>query len=169
MISMEVYAHCRTSSPLHQHRSEGRLADNMWSHATLCGPTATGDTPVHPIGSAYAHPGFGFDRHGRHLDLGMDAKRLAFCLEDFARAKVKMESIFDQSCPFLCLHWGQYDQITLDAAAGAGYANALTLDRIRVNRRAKRSMPMCMGRLAVADHKSRFWLASRTLRLALGR
>lgn len=167
-LGMEVYAHsaahqaCFVSTNI-----EGCLADNMhWSHAPLCGPTAALDTPVHPVGSAYAHPGFGLDWRGQSLDLGTDAKRLGFCLEDFSRAKAALESILGQPCPFLCLPWGQYDQVTLDAAARAGYAGALTLDRTRVGRCAN---PIRMGRLAVADHKSRFWLASRTLRLALGR
>lgn len=167
-LGMEVYAHSAAHQACFINTDiEGRLADNMhWSHVALCGLSATPDTPVHPVGSAYAHAGFGLDWDGQRLDLAPDAKRLAFCLEDFVRAKTALESILEQPCPFLCLPWGQYDQVTLDAADRAGYMGVLTLDRVRVN---KRTNPMRMGRLAVADHKSRSWLASRTLRLALGR
>lgn len=166
-LGMEVYAHSAAHQACFTHADViGTLGGNMhWSHPFLCDPSAPADTPVHPVGSAYAHAGFGLDWHGRPLELDTEDKRLAFCLEDFSRARTCLESILEQPCPFLCLPWGQYDQITLDAAKRAGYASALSLDRTRTG---KGTDPMRMGRLAVSDHKSMLWLATRTLRLALG-
>ncbi len=165
-LGMEVYSH----SAAHQacfinSEHAGFLADNShWSHRFLCGPDSPPETPVHPVGSAYAHAGFGLDRHGRPLELNPEPARLAFCLEDFSASRIFLESVLNRPCPFLCLPWGQYDGVTLKAAAQAGYSGVLNLDRTPVG---PGTDPMRTGRLAVRDRKSRPWLALKTLALSL--
>lgn len=161
-IGMEVYSHsaahqaCFTSS-----KKTGFLSDKKhWSHPALCGKDGRADTPVYPVGSAYAHGGFGLDWHGRPLELQPEHERLSFCLDDFSNSKSRLESILNRPCPFLCLPWGQYDDVTLDAARQAGYAGVLNLGRGAVHRGTD---SLRIGRLAVKDGKSRAWLFSRTL------
>ncbi len=165
-LGMEVYPH----SAAHQAcftttiRS-GVLADNThWSHRALLDPNAPAHTPVHPVGSAYAHAGFGLDWRGQPLELSPAEQRAAFCLDDFATARTCLEGIIGQACPFLCLPWGQYDDVTLDAAKLAGYSSVLTLDRTPAG---PGTDPRRIGRLAVKDGKSLAWLALKTLCLAL--
>lgn len=167
-LGMEVHVH----SAAHQAcflgtKPVGVLGENRhWSHAALCGPKAPGHTPVYPVGSAYAHPGFGRGWDGRPLELAPTDRRLDFCRRDFVRAKKRLETILGQASPFLCLPWGHYDAVTLDAARLAGYAAVLTLDRASA---FQGQGPVRIGRLAVKDKKSRPWLAFKTLCLALPR
>lgn len=165
-LDMEVYAHsaahqaCFTTTT-----PSGFLAENAhWSHAALLGPDAPASTPVHPVGSAYAHAGFGLDWRGQPLELNTAEQRAAFCVDDFATAKTRLEEILGLPCPFLCLPWGQYDDVTLDAAKRAGYSSVLTLDRAAVG---PGTDPTRIGRLAVGDKKSSTWLALKTLCLGL--
>ena len=163
---MEVYSH----SAAHQacfinHDHAGFLGEGRhWSHAALCGAGQPPETPVHPVGSAYAHAGFGLDWSGRPLDLGTPAERLAFCLDDFSSSKARLETVLEQPCPFLCLPWGEYDDVTLEAARQAGYEGVLNLQAGRVG---PGTDPMRIGRLAVKDRKSLARLGLKTGLLAL--
>ena len=158
-FGMEVFPH----SAAHQAcftdtKVVGTLADNRhWSHAALCGREAPPDTAVHPVGSAYAHAGFGLDWGGRPLALRDAAERLNFCLGDFSSSKARLEAVLGRPCPFLCLPWGQYDDVTLQAARMAGYTAVLTLDRVGA------ADPFRIGRRAVKDRKTLTWLATRLL------
>jgi peptidoglycan/xylan/chitin deacetylase (PgdA/CDA1 family) len=116
------------------------------------------------VGSAYAHAGFGLDWSGRPLDLGTPAERLAFCLDDFSSSKARLETVLEQPCPFLCLPWGEYDDVTLEAARQAGYEGVLNLQAGRVG---PGTDPMRIGRLAVKDRKSLARLGLKTALLAL--
>ncbi len=163
---MEIYSH----SAAHQacfvnHDHAGLLCESKhWSHAALCGPELPPETPVHPVGSAYAHAGFGLDWTGRPLNLGTPEERLAFCLDDFSRSKARLETVLERPCPFLCLPWGEYDDVTLEAARQAGYVGVLNLQAGQVG---PGTDPMRIGRLAVKDRKSLAWLGVKTGLLAL--
>ena len=163
---MEVYAHsaahqaCFVSNSQAGFLGEGR----HWSHEALCGPGSPAGTPVHPVGSAYAHPGFGLDWRGQPLSLGTREERLAFCLEDFAGCKARLEDILGQPCPFLCLPWGEYDEVTLEAARAAGFEGVLNLQAGFVG---PGSDPMRIGRLAVKDRKGPAWLGFKSRMLAI--
>lgn len=162
-LGMEIYAH----SAAHQgcflsRRSIGILGDRKhWSHPALSGDSAHERTPVFPVGSAYAHDGFGFDWAGRALNLPAD--RAAFCLRDFSRSRDRLEQILGHACPYLCLPWGQYDDITLDAAARAGFDAVLSLEG---GQSAPDGPIDRIGRLAVKDAKSLPWLRGKSLLLA---
>jgi peptidoglycan/xylan/chitin deacetylase (PgdA/CDA1 family) len=164
-LGMEVYSH----SAAHQAcftRAErvGVLGENRhWSHAALCGQDSDADTTVHPVGSAYAHAGFGLDWNGRPLALATDEERLAFCLNDFSAGKARMEKLLGQPCPFLCLPWGEYDHVTLAAAKKTGYQGVLNLEAGHVGPGID---PMRIGRLPVKDRKTLPWLGLKTLLLA---
>lgn len=161
-FGMEIFPH----SAAHQAcftdaQAVGVLADNRhWSHRALCGRDAAPDTPVHPVGSAYAHAGFGLDWSGQPLGLETPGERLNFCLDDFSSSKTRLESVLDRPCPFLCLPWGQYDDVTLQAAREAGYEAVLTLDRVGAG---VGTDPFRIGRRAVTDRKTLAWLAARLL------
>lgn len=161
-LGMEVYSHsaahqaCFTSS-----KPVGTLGDaRHWSHQFLCEPNAAAHTPVYAVGSAYAYAGFGLDWTGHPLTLNSTDQRIAFCAQDFSNSKAKLEQILDQACPFLCLPWGHYDDITLKAASQTNYKMVLTLERTSVQRQ---SAPLQIGRLAVKDNKSKKWLAMKAL------
>lgn len=160
-LGMEVYSHSAAHQACFTTRNVcGVLGDNRhWSHEALSGQSDP-TTPVHAVGSAYAHPGFGLDWHGHPLNLMPEHNRLQFCLNDFSRSKHMLETLLEQQCPYLCLPWGHYDKVTLDAARQAGYAGALTLDRTPVGLGTD---PMRVGRLAVKDGKSHWWLAIKTM------
>jgi peptidoglycan/xylan/chitin deacetylase (PgdA/CDA1 family) len=164
-LGMEVYSHsaahqaCFTST-----ERIGFLGDNRhWSHATLCGRDSATDTPVHPVGSAYAHTGFGMDWNGQPLTLQTREERSAFCLEDFSSSKLRLESLLGQPCPFLCLPWGEHDEITLAAAKQAGFQGVLNLKAGHVGPGVD---PMRIGRLAVKDRKTLARLGFKTAILA---
>jgi len=164
-LGMEVYSHSATHQACFTRAEQaGTLGENRhWSHAALCGKDANASTAVHPVGSSYAHAGFGLDWNGRPLALKTDQERLAFCLQDFSTAKAQLENLLDRSCPFLCLPWGGYDNITLAAAKEADYQGVLNLEAGYVGPGAD---PMRIGRLAVKDRKSMPWLGLKTLLLA---
>lgn len=159
-LGMEVYSH----SAAHQacfisDKPNGTLGDaKHWSHKTLSGPDAGPDSPVYPMGSAYAHAGFGLDWNGSPLRIAEKEERLLLCLEDFSRAKKELETILDRPCPFLCLPWGQFDNTTLAASAQAGYQAALTLERTFVG---PGSPARRIGRIAVKDAKTLAWLRNK--------
>ncbi|MHC1733529.1 MAG: polysaccharide deacetylase family protein [Bacteroidales bacterium] len=164
-LGMEVYSHssahqaCFTSS-----ERIGFLGDNRhWSHAALCGPNSAAGTPVHPVGSAYAHAGFGLDWNGQPLTLQTQGERSAFCLEDFSSSRLRLESVLGQPCPFLCLPWGECDEVTLAAAKQAGFQGVLNLKAGHVGPGID---PMRIGRLAVKDRKTLAWLGFKTAILA---
>ncbi|GAB1410321.1 polysaccharide deacetylase family protein [Desulfovibrionales bacterium] len=165
-LNMEVYAH----SAAHQAcfistRQTGLLFDNThWSHRLLCGPQSPDATPVHPVGSAYAQAGFGLDWTGQPLTVQRPEDRLALCMDDFSSSKQRLEDILGQPCPFLCLPWGEYDSITIEAAQTVGFEGVLTLEAGYVG---PGTNPMAIGRLAVTDRKTRAWLARKTVLLAL--
>lgn len=161
-FGMEVYPHSATHQACFtETKVTGLLIDNKhWSHGALCGKDAAPDMIVHPVGSAYAHAGFGLDWRGQPLRLKTHEERLNFCLNDFSRSKKCLESILNQPCPFLCLPWGQYDAVTLQAAKQAGYMSVLTLDHFHAGVGTK---PFLIGRRAVKDRKSLLWLATRLL------
>lgn len=167
-LHMEVYAH----SAAHQAcfldaRATGFLADAMhWSHPLLCPPGSTPDTPVHAVGSAYAHAGFGLDWQGQPLDLHTTAHRARFCLDDFSSAKSCLERVLERPCPVLCLPWGQHDTVTLQAAANAGYQAVLTLGR--GTGLDPRTQLLTIGRMAVKDNKSTPWFLRKLLPHLLG-
>jgi len=164
-LGMEVYAHSAAHQACFTRTEQaGTLGENRhWSHAALCGQDARADSAIHPVGSAYAHPGFGLDWNARPLALQTDQERLAFCLKDFSAAKARMEDLLEQSCPFLCLPWGEYDDITLAAAKKAGYQGVLNLEAGHVGPGID---PLRIGRLAVKDRKTLPWLGLKTLLLA---
>jgi peptidoglycan/xylan/chitin deacetylase (PgdA/CDA1 family) len=164
-LGMEVYPHSAAHQACFARAEQtGTLGENRhWSHAALCGQDARAAAAVHPVGSAYAHPGFGQDWNARPLALQTDQERLAFCLKDFSAAKARMEDLLGQSCPFLCLPWGEYDDITLAAAKKAGYQGVLNLEAGYVGPGID---PMRIGRLAVKDRKTLSWLGLKTLLLA---
>jgi len=164
-LGMEVYSHSASHQACFTRAEQtGILGDNRhWSHAALCGKDADTGTAVHPVGSSYAHAGFGLDWSGQPLALKTDQERLAFCLKDFSTAKTQLETLLDHPCPFLCLPWGEYDDITLAAAKEAGYQGVLNLEAGYVGPGAD---PMRIGRLAVKDRKSMPWLGLKTLLLA---
>ncbi|GAB6111168.1 polysaccharide deacetylase family protein [Desulfomicrobium salsuginis] len=161
---MEVYSHSAAHQACFINRvRQGVLGDNLhWSHEALCGP-APADTQVHRVGSAYAHAGFGLDWAGRPLTLTTPEERLAFCLDDFSRSKAHLESVLEKPCPFLCLPWGEYDDITLEAARQAGYEGVLNL---RAGYVGPGTDPLRIGRLAVKDRKSRSWLGAKATLLS---
>lgn len=161
---MEVYSHSAAHQACFINRvRQGALSENRhWSHEALCGP-APADTPVHPVGSAYAHAGFGLDWTGRPLTLATPEERMAFCLDDFSSSKGHLEGILEKPCPFLCLPWGEYDDITLEAARQAGFAGVLNLQAGYVG---PGTAPLRIGRLAVKDRKSRSWLGVKTALLS---
>ena len=167
-FGMEVFPH----SAAHQAcftdaRRVGVLADcRHWSHEALCGKGAAPETHVHPVGSAYAHAGFGLDWNGQPLGLGTPEERMGFCVDDFSGSKMRLESILERPCPFLCLPWGQYDDVTLQAARTAGFTAVLTLDRDGVGIGTD---PFRIGRRAVKDRKTLAWLTSRLLMDAHGK
>jgi peptidoglycan/xylan/chitin deacetylase (PgdA/CDA1 family) len=164
-LGMEVYSHsaahqaCFTSN-----EPNGTLGDEKhWSHKALCGPNAATDSPVYPVGSAYAHAGFGLDWHGNQLSLDTREDRQDFCLKDFSYSKKNLENILDQPCPFLCLPWGQLDEVTIEAAQLAGFQCTLNL---KSDVTAPDIAPMQIGRLAVKDRKTLPWLRLKILLLA---
>jgi len=164
-LNMEVYSHtaahqaCFTSS-----RQNGFLCDEKhWSHGPLSGPGSTPGTPVYPVGSAYAQAGFGLDWRGEPLALTTREERLAFCLEDFSNSRIRLETILERPCPFLCLPWGEYDECTLEAARASGYSGVLNLEAGYVG---PRTDPMRIGRLAVKDRKTLSWLGLKTILMA---
>lgn len=164
-LGMEVYSHsaahqaCFTST-----ERIGFLGDNRhWSHAALCGWDSVADTPIHPVGSAYAHAGLGQDWNGQPLTLQTQGERTAFCLEDFSSSKLRLENVLNKPCPFLCLPWGEYDEITLAAAKQAGFQGVLNLKAGYVGAGID---PMRIGRLAVKDRKTLAWLGFKTAILA---
>lgn len=167
-LGMEVYSH----SAAHQacftgRKPNGVLGDKKhWSHAGLCGQSALEDAPVYPVGSAYAHGGFGLDWKGMQLTLGSVQERVAYCLEDFSSSKRRLEAVLGAPCPFLCLPWGQYDEVTIEASAQAGFDGILTLVRTRTH---EETHPLRIGRLAVKDNKTITWLLMRILYYSIGR
>jgi len=164
-LGMEVYSHSAAHQACFTRAEQtGTLGENRhWSHDALCGQDARADAAVHPVGSSYAHAGFGLDWNRRPLALKTDQERLAFCLKDFSAAKARMEDLLGQSCPFLCLPWGEYDDITLAAARKAGYQGVLNLEAGYVGPGVD---PLRIGRLAVKDRKTPSWLGLKTLLLA---
>lgn len=164
-LGMEVYPHSAAHQACFTRAEQsGTLGDNRhWSHAALCGQDARADAAVYPVGSSYAHAGFGLDWNRRPLALKTEQERLAFCLKDFSAAKTRMEDLLAQPCSFLCLPWGECDDITLAAAKKADYQGVLTLDAGYVGPGID---PMRIGRLAVKDRKTLSWLGLKTLLLA---
>jgi len=164
-LGMEIYSHSATHQACFTHTEQiGILGENThWSHAALCGQDSDAGTDVHPVGSSYAHAGFGLDWTGRPLALATDEERLAFCLHDFSAGKARLEKLLDQPCPFLCLPWGEYDEITLNAAKKAGYQGVLNLEAGHVGPGID---PMRIGRLVIKDRKTLPWLGLKTLLLA---
>lgn len=162
-LGMEVYSHSAAHQACFTSQSPTLKPTQHWSHGPLTGHINTHQGPMYPVGSAYAHEGFGLNWQGQPLQLSTAKERLDFCIADFSRSKQALESLLNQPCPFLCLPWGAYDTLTLDAAQQAGYAGLLTLKRSYVG---YQSDPMTMGRLAVKDKKSLAWLKWRTLALS---
>lgn len=164
-LDMEVYAHSAAHQACFISRSTvGILADNRhWSHAFLCGQNAAPDTPVPPVGSAYAHGGFGLGWDGQPLSLCAETEREAFCQADFKRCKKRLEAILGQPCPFLCLPWGQFDDVTVKAANDVGFEGVLNLEAAYVG---PGTDPQRIGRLAVTDRKTRAWLGMKIFLLA---
>ncbi|UTF50114.1 polysaccharide deacetylase family protein [Desulfomicrobium sp. ZS1] len=162
---LEVYSHsARHQACFTRAERVGVLGENRhWSHPALCGQNSDADTAVHPVGSAYAHAGFGLDWTGRPLALATEEERLASCLNDFSAGKARLEELLGQPCPFLCLPWGEYDQVTLAAAKKAGYQGVLNLEAGHVGPKID---PMRIGRLAVKDRKTLPWLGLKALLLA---
>lgn len=162
-FGMDVYSHSATHQACFTDtRAAGILSENgHWSHGALCGKGADPNMPVHPVGSAYAHAGFGLDWNGTPLRLGTPEERLTFCLNDFSCSKTRLEHILGRPCPYLCLPWGQYDDVTLQAAKQAGYSAVLTLDR---GAAGSQTTPLRIGRRAVSDRKTLAWLALRLLK-----
>jgi hypothetical protein len=118
---------------------------------------------VYPTGSAYAHAGFGLDWSGNPLQLQDNEARKLFCISDFRRSISSLEVILGQDCPYLCLPWGQYNIDTISTALQAGFISTLTLDREFTGRGSNSQR---IGRLAVKDKKSIFWLIFKILQLA---
>ena len=164
-LGMEVYSHsARHQACFTRAERIGVLGENRhWSHAALCGPDSDARTAIHPVGSAYAHAGFGLDWNGRPLALATDEERLVFCLKDFSAGKARLEKLLGQPCSFLCLPWGEYDHVTLAAAKKAGYQGVLNLEAGHVGPGLD---PMRIGRLAVKDRKTLPWLGLKALLLA---
>ncbi len=164
-LAMEVYSHSATHQAcfIRSKQNEVTREKTHWSHAALRGSDSTSNAPAHRIGSAYAHPGFGLDWKGRPLSLDTRKERLAFSLEDFSSSKRCLENILNQPCPFLCLPWGQYDEVTLEAAQKANFQSVLNLEAGYVGSNID---PMRIGRLAVKDRKTRLWLGLKTALLA---
>lgn len=163
---MEAYSHSAAHQAcfINSDRA-GVLGDNRhWSHEHLCGPDCAPETIVHPVGSAYAQGGFGRSWDGCPLAIGTREERLAFCVNDFSRSKSRLEEALDIACPFLCLPWGEYDEVTLEAAKKSGFDALLTLDRARIGAGTD---PMRIGRRAIKDGRSLFELTIRVLRDAV--
>lgn len=163
---MEVYSHSAAHQPCFTDRTASGTLHNSthWSHSSLVGPDRHMSSPIYPVGSAYAHRGFGFDWHGQPLRLDTDAERKTFCIDDFTRSKSCLEAVLKRPCPFLCLPWGQYDDITIDAARQAGYDAVLTLDRTPTTFSPE---TYTIGRRAVRDKKTDLWLRTRLIADAL--
>lgn len=161
-FGMEVYPHSATHQACFiETKPVGVLADSIhWSHNALCGSDAALNTTVYPVGSAYAHAGFGLKWNGKQLALKNSNERLKFCLEDFSRSKMQLESILSKPCDFLCLPWGQYDDVTLQAARKAGYSAVLTLDCAAAGTGTD---SFRIGRRAIKGRKSLAWLTTRLL------
>jgi peptidoglycan/xylan/chitin deacetylase (PgdA/CDA1 family) len=164
-LGMEVFSHSGAHQACFTRSDQvGVLGDNAhWSHEALCGPESAPGAPVYPVGSAYAQTGFGLSWDGRPQAVTTDSDRLAFCFKDFAASKKKLESLLAQPCPFLCLPWGEHDEVTLEAAEKAGYHGVLNLKAGYVGPGID---PMRIGRLAVKDRKNLAWLGLKALLLA---
>lgn len=164
-LGMEVYSHSATHQAcFKQAKITGILGeDKHWSHSALCGHNAHPSTPVYPVGSAYAHAGFGLDWKGNPLSLATDEERLVFCINDFSASKARLENLLEEPCPYFCLPWGDYDSITLAAAKNVGYSCVLNLKADYVG---PGTDPMRIGRLAVKDRKSLKWLGLKIILLA---
>lgn len=164
-LGMEVFSHSAAHQACFTRSAQvGSLGDNMhWSHEALCGPESNPATPVYPVGSAYAQSGFGLGWDGRPQTVTNDAERLAYCVKDFSASKEMLEYLLGQPCPFLCLPWGEYDAVTLEAAKTAGYQGVLNLKPGYVGTGTD---PMRIGRLAVKDRKSLAWLGLKALLMA---
>lgn len=164
-LGMEVFSHSAAHQACFTRSTQvGSLGDNMhWSHEALSGPESNPTTPVYPVGSAYAQTGFGLGWDGRPQAVTNDAERLAFCVKDFTASKEMLENLLGQPCPFLCLPWGEYDAVTLEAAKAAGYQCVLNLKPGYVGAGTD---PMRIGRLAVKDRKSLAWLGLKALLMA---
>lgn len=163
-FGMEVYSH--TASHQYCFISSiptGTLKTSTHWSAPLLSESSSPDTPTYPLGSAYAYEGHGKAWDGCDLSerIGTPEKRSEFCYQELIRSKNKLERILGQECPFLCWPWGEYDQISLEAAKRAGYKGTLTLERGYVG---PGSDPMRICRIPVGNSKSTKWL-ERKLRI----
>lgn len=164
-LNMEVYSHTATHQACYLNMTPtGQLSDQAhWSHHALSGYDAPPSTPTFPIGSAYAHNGWGKSWTGEKLQINSPDLRKKFCIKDFSQSKKTLEEILDKPCPFLCLPWGQGDNITLEAAQEAGFLGVLNL---RYNAVCGKTDPFSIGRLSVSNRRKKIWLLTKLLLLA---
>lgn len=155
---MEIYSHtashqaCFTTN----HTRSTTKNKNHWSYDTLRGKYEKKNSLTYSIGSAYAFSGFGHGWDNNILKINTPEQRHKFCVDEFLKSRIFLENLLHKSCPFLCLPWGQYDNVTLAAAKAAGYSAVLTLEKQNhINDKGPLKIHR-LGRLAIKDKKKTF-------------
>ncbi|WP_246798633.1 glycosyltransferase [Deferribacter autotrophicus] len=119
------------------------------------------DYPLFQRGSAYAYNGFWpVLKDNGFLDFRYrsDEERFKFCFEEFINSRNKIEEIINKRVDFICWPWGEFDNITIDAAKEAGYKGAFTLERFC---NSYGTNPFYINRIGIVDKTSVRWLSQK--------
>lgn len=162
---MEIYSHTASHQSCFTKKEHSNTSrkQNHWSYDSLKGNLNEKEILNHKIGSAYAFSGFGNDWNDNPLNTATPDNRFIFCLNEFSRSKIFLEKLLHKPCQFLCLPWGQYDDITLNAAKKAGYSAVLTLDNFNFLNFKSNNIINRIGRFPIKDKKSIFKIMTKIL------
>ncbi|MBP1590166.1 MAG: polysaccharide deacetylase family protein [Kiritimatiellae bacterium] len=86
--------------------------------------------PLYPSASAYAHDGLwpqGNDLLGGGLVARTTEERIEFCLGEFAECRERLEEITGMPPRVLAWPWGEYDEVSVQAAVLSGFEAALSM------------------------------------------
>ena len=89
--------------------------------------------PMYPSGSAYAHNGFwpeSNDLLDNKLVQRTTNERIEFCLNEFTLCRERLEELTGKPARAMSWPWGEYDEVSIQAALLAGYEAALSMDSV---------------------------------------
>lgn len=158
---MEIYSHtARHQGCFRDLTVAASVCQGHWSaHGIYDHPLE--DMPTFTRGSAYAYNGYWPQKEQlsqKRFNCRTDEERLLFCVQDFCTSLEVIKEINKEARQLICWPWGEFDNITIQAAKKAGFTGAFNLDRFY---NGPGTDPFHLHRLPVSHHKSRQWLRSR--------
>lgn len=121
------------------------------------------DLPTFSEGSAYVYDGFWptGEVNGRDEPLFRrrePQERAEFCRADMARSLERMRELNGAEEQYFCWPWGQFDRVSEQALAEAGFTAAFTLER---GPNAPGTAPLRLNRIGVGLTKTGAWVRAR--------